>query len=122
MGKNGIQIRWDKRIGPVLSLTYKGKTAGLCFCHRNPERTIWCFGLERFFCSRCLGILFGGLLGIALDIMGFVPHFLPSVILCCPLIIDGFTQAGGFRESNNWLRLFSGFLFGIGLNGLVDLI
>lgn len=32
-----------------------------------------------------------------------------------PMIVDGATQYLNLRESNNWLRLSTGLLFGVGL-------
>ena len=32
-----------------------------------------------------------------------------------PLVIDGFSQLLGHRESNNGIRLITGFLFGFGM-------
>ena len=38
-----------------------------------------------------------------------------SVLLLLPLVLDGFLQAFHFHESNNAIRLVTGFLFGVGL-------
>ena len=39
-----------------------------------------------------------------------------AIILATPLLIDWGTQKVGIRESNNYLRVFTGFLFGIGFS------
>jgi uncharacterized membrane protein len=109
-----IKIEWDNNIGPILFLNIRNRKFGFCFCHRIKERSIWFFGLENYLCSRCLGILIGGLLGLILVIYQYQIEIIWSVLLILPLIIDGFLQALHYRESNNMLRLTTGFLFGVG--------
>jgi len=46
------------------------KELGFCLCHRLEERSIKFLGLEKYFCSRCLGILLGGFFGAILKIIG----------------------------------------------------
>jgi uncharacterized membrane protein len=108
-------LEWDRNIGPILFLNIKNRKFGFCFCHRIKDRSIWFFGLEKVFCSRCLGILFGGIIGLILAIFQYRMEFLGSVLLMIPLIIDGFSQALNYRDSNNVLRFITGFFFGIGL-------
>ena len=79
------------------------------------DRSIWFFGLEKILCSRCLGILIGGTIGLILVINKYQIEIIWSVLLILPLIIDGFSQALKYRESNNVIRLITGFLFGLGL-------
>jgi uncharacterized membrane protein len=110
-----LSLEWDTDIGPILFLNIKNRRFGLCFCHRKKDRSIWFFGLERFFCSRCLGILFGGAAGLALVLSQYRIGILWAVVLLLPLILDGFSQAFHIRESNNIFRLLTGFLFGVGL-------
>jgi uncharacterized membrane protein len=43
-----------------------------------------------FFCFRCLGILFGGMIGLILAISQYRMELLWSVFLMIPLVIDGF--------------------------------
>ena len=43
-----------------------------------------------------------------------------GVILCLPLIIDGFTQLLTPYESNNPMRVVTGFGFGVGLGVLIS--
>ena len=110
-----IQYQWDNKIGPMILVIIKDRIFGFCLCHRKEERSIWFFGLEKILCSRCIGILNGGILGIILT--KFNIFFSPIIgsILIVPMLIDGFSQNLNFRMSNNYLRLISGFLFGIGL-------
>ena len=110
-----LTLEWDTDVGPIVFLNIKNRRFGLCFCHRRKDRSIWFFGLEHFLCSRCLGILFGGTIGLIFVILQYRIDLFWSIFLMLPLIIDGFLQALHFRESNNMLRLTSGFLFGVGL-------
>jgi uncharacterized membrane protein len=113
-----IGMTWEQHIGPILRIRISERTFGLCFCHRMPERSIPCLGLERYLCSRCIGILIGGILGfIAWKVGVSVPA--PAAVLCSiPMAIDGGTQLLGLRESTNTMRLITGFLFGLSLNAL----
>jgi uncharacterized membrane protein len=113
-----IKFRWDKQIGPIVSLQIFNKQFAFCACHRLPERSIKFFGLEKFFCSRCLGILFGGFIGFLFIIFNFHIPISYAIILMIPLIVDGLTQAAGMRESSNLLRLVTGLLFGFALMGV----
>ncbi len=113
-----LSFKWDKQIGPILCLQVFDKKFSLCACHRLPERSIKCFGLEKYFCSRCLGILFGGITGLVFISLNFHISILYAIILVLPLIVDGLTQAAGMRESTNLLRLITGILFGFSLMGV----
>jgi uncharacterized membrane protein len=108
-------LEWDSNIGPILFLNIQNYKFGFCFCHRMKERSIWFFGLEKIFCSRCLGILFGGIIGLIPVIYHHQIEFFWSILLLLPLCIDGLLQALTHHESNNALRLITGFLFGFGL-------
>jgi uncharacterized membrane protein len=114
-----LSIESDDEIGPIIVINLNNKKYGFCFCHRKKDRTIWFFGLERFFCSRCLGILLGGFTGIFLAIIGYNLNIVISFLFLIPLIIDGLLQAYGFRESNNLIRIVTGFLFGFGLQSII---
>lgn len=110
-----LWVSWEKSIGPMLHFHFLQKHFCLCFCHHDPKRSIRFFGLEKFLCSRCMGILFGSVAGFGLQILQF--HIPPIITIFCiaPLLIDGFTQAFGLRESNNYFRIITGFLCGIGI-------
>jgi len=113
-----INFNWDNQIGPILSLYIFDRKLSLCACHRLPERSIKCFGLEKYFCSRCLGILFGGIIGFIFTSLGFHIPISYAIILVIPLIVDGMSQAAGMRKSTNLLRLVTGILFGFALIGV----
>jgi len=111
-----INYSWEKGIGPILSLNLNNKEYGICFCHRNKDRTVNIFGLEKLLCSRCLGILLGGLVGSLLHFLGYHIPLKISILLAIPLLVDGFSQYLELRQSNNIFRIITGLLFGLSLN------
>lgn len=113
-----IKLEWNERIGPLISIKIKRNNYELCFCHLNEERSFYFFGLEKYLCSRCLGILIGTFMGIFTYIYNFNVPFLIHMIIIFPLIFDGFTQLLGFRKSNNIIRFITGLMFGIGFYNL----
>jgi uncharacterized membrane protein len=90
-------------------------------CHGMPERSLEVFGTTMPICARCTGIYAGLLAGILA--FGVLPRIETAVlkvavmVALIPIGLDGLTQAAGFRESNNPLRIVTGatvaFLFGI---------
>jgi uncharacterized membrane protein len=114
-----IEFFVDEKIGPMIIFNISHYQFVFCFCHRMKDRSIWFFGLERWFCSRCLGILLGGGNGMLLALMNIRFPFYWMVLLMIPLIIDGFSQASGYRKSTNILRFLTGFLFGCALPPIV---
>lgn len=111
-----IASEWDSRIGPIVYITINERRLGFCLCHRIPERTVPFFGLERYFCSRCIGIIIGMALGTLLLLPGFRMGLITAVLFSIPIACDGVTQLLGFRDSNNPLRIATGFLFGLTAN------
>lgn len=105
----------DIHIGPYIKLTYCNHSITLCLCHKIPERSIRFFGIEKYLCSRCLGIIFGIICGMSFQYLGLSISLMNMLILSLPLIIDGITQAIGIRTSNNYIRIITGFLFGFGI-------
>ena len=122
MGNGTIQYRQIDYVIFSRLLNINNRTFALCFCHQIKERSIWCFGLEHFLCSRCLGILFGGTIGLAFVLFQYRIGIVWALILMLPLIIDGCLQALHYRESNNILRLTKGFLFGVGLQFFMAIV
>lgn len=82
-------------------------------CHGIDARAIDLAGVPMPICARCLALYAGGLAGIAIFLMPgpwrrhLVPTFL-FLLALVPMGIDGVTQAIGFRESTNVLRLLTG--------------
>ena len=93
--------------------------------------TLDVFGRRLRLCARCTGYALGFLTLTAVSglhgllFFGSLP-LLHQVALClimlAPLTIDWLTQSWGWRESNNGLRLLTGFFLGLGVSlfSLVD--
>ena len=115
-----ISYGWKKGIGPVLYVETKKKKICFCLCHHKKDRTVKFFGLEKYLCSRDLGILFGSILGEVLYFSGVFVNSFFLILLALPMVVDGGTQFFGWRESNNYLRLITGFMFGVFMPLVVD--
>lgn len=95
-------------------------------CHRIPERTFSYRGHYFPVCARCTGFYLG--LAVFLiyscffEITYTLNLFIISVILLIPTSVDGFSQYLGYRESNNILRVTTGFIGGIGLIIILKMI
>ncbi|MFA6268860.1 MAG: DUF2085 domain-containing protein [archaeon] len=90
----------------------------LCFCHQLPERSFFIKGKQFPLCARCVGQLIGAIVGFVLIGIEILIPATISGILIVPLLIDGFSQLFGLRQSNNSLRFLTGILFGIGFTML----
>ncbi|MGO8948580.1 MAG: DUF2085 domain-containing protein [Ktedonobacterales bacterium] len=90
------------------------------FCDQLPTHSFFIFGYQVCLCERCLAIYTSMLIsGLTLALVR-KRRSLPSitwwmwVIAMIPMALDGGTQLFGLRESNVWLRLLTGSIFGIG--------
>lgn len=88
-------------------------------CHGRADRSFFFNGHQFPICARCTGELIGILVSILIIIMCNNLPLIWSIILIIPLIIDGSIQLLTKYESNNYLRVITGFLFGIGLCNIV---
>lgn len=87
-------------------------------CHQMPSRSYTLFGFQLGMCHRMLAIF----AAVALAGMVFAPfrHRLRPLswtllfFFAVPLMVDGFTQLFGWRESDAALRTITGALFAIG--------
>lgn len=88
-------------------------------CHRRPDRSFFFRGKQFPVCARCTGTLVGFAIlpFFALKVLSL--SLLWALALHIPALIDGGTQALGWRESNNWLRLATGISLGVAQVGLV---
>lgn len=89
-------------------------------CHQFPTHSFYIFGSNMGLCSRCFSIYFtlfmSSILLVFFDIkISWRYRFLVSFILSIPLLLDGCTQFYNLRESNNYLRMTTGILFGLGI-------
>jgi uncharacterized membrane protein len=112
----------DEQLGPILYIQIRNRKYGLCFCHRKKDRAIIFLGLENYLCSRCLGLLFGGILGILLLGIRVEISLVFVILLMIPMLLDGFLQLFYLRESNNFIRLITGFGFGLSLPLFINFI
>lgn len=83
-------------------------------CHQRPDRSFFWRGRQIPICARCFGLTIGAV---------SVPLYLHNQYLALAMIIvmllDGGSQALRLRESNNLLRVATGFGCAIGLGGLL---
>jgi len=82
-------------------------------CHAKPERSFHFGGKQFPICARCTGELVGMITGIPITVIWGYPSFIFVLLMMFPLILDGFLQKLTTYESNNFLRLITGILFGI---------
>lgn len=88
-------------------------------CHRKPERSFFWKGKQFPVCARCTGIYLGYLSFPVFNFELISLSYLQAFLLMAPTIADGLTQAFMHRESNNVIRVTTGFLAGAGGMALV---
>jgi len=110
-----INYGWDRKIGPNIVININEKKLGVCLCHRREDRSFKISGYFFPVCARCTGMFVGFIIVILLMHFGYNISLLYSFFLIIPLLIDGFTQNFGSRESTNLLRFATGIIFSIGL-------
>lgn len=94
----------------------------ITYCHRKPERSFFWKGKQFPVCARCTGIHLGYLSFPLFLFSIFTLNIWWAIALITPTYLDGLTQAFFQRESNNILRVSTGFLAGIGLMSLIAII
>lgn len=92
-------------------------------CHRLPDRTFNIHGRYFPVCSRCTGFYIGAFSYFTYVYFFYVQYtsylIILSLLLLIPAFLDGFTQLLNYRLSNNYLRLFTGTIGGLGLGILI---
>ena len=82
-------------------------------CHRRPDRSFHYQGRQFPVCARCTGLYIGMMVfPFLLFLQVKIDQVLAGLFLI-PMIVDGWTQYQGWRESNNVLRLVTGLIAGI---------
>ena len=76
-------------------------------CHRCSERSFFVRRRQFHVCARCTGLI----AGFPVSILLLLAHIDPIVfaIFAISLLLDGWTQLVGWRESSNRLRFITGF-------------
>lgn len=86
-------------------------------CHQRPDRSFFVNGRQFPVCARCTGELAGFVVaGVSAWLER--PGIGWLVVAILPAIVDGAVQMATSYESNNWLRVVTGFGLGYGLIGL----
>ena len=98
------------------------KSLHITFCHRKPERSFFWKGRQFPVCARCTGIHIGYIFFPLFMFNVFTLNIWWTVALTVPTFVDGITQAFFNRESNNFLRLTTGIMAGIGGMALVAIV
>ena len=89
-------------------------------CDELPSHSFHIFGYQTCLCVRCLSIyttilLAGIFLSVARNRREFRGiNWWAWLLAMVPMALDGGTQFFGWRESNVWLRLLTGAIFGLG--------
>jgi uncharacterized membrane protein len=101
---------------------------GFSVCHQLPERTLLFGKILMPVCARCSGIYIGFLCTIVFLFIVFrkresdlppVYIIVTAVIFILSAIVDGFFSYLGFYETNNIIRLVTGYMFGAGLSIII---
>jgi uncharacterized membrane protein len=116
-------------------MQWKGGTTGMflddfrvsnLICHRIPERTFNIRGIYFPVCARCTGFYMGAFSYFIYAYFFYIDYTIYlvalAILMMIPAFLDGFTQLGGLRMSNNTLRLLTGLLGGVGLAIVVKAI
>lgn len=88
-------------------------------CHSLPDRTIYFKSKPLPLCSRCTGTLVGVFTLTIFHLEIINTSLVVILVLGLPALLDGITQFVGWRESNNKLRLITGFLLGMSIACLI---
>jgi uncharacterized membrane protein len=88
-------------------------------CHNLPDRTIYFKNKPLPLCARCTGTLVGVLTLPIFHWEIISPSLIVIFVLGLPALLDASTQFFGLRESNNKLRLITGFLLGMSIACLI---
>ncbi|MFH1125884.1 MAG: DUF2085 domain-containing protein [Candidatus Altiarchaeota archaeon] len=92
-------------------------------CHQLPMRSIFIFGVQQAVCARDIGF-YSGIVVAGLLFLYRTPEFFRAkkffLLTLIPIALDGITQTLlNLRESNNLLRILTGFIFGFGFMFLI---
>lgn len=83
-------------------------------CHRRFDRSIKIKSYTSPLCARCSAVFIGYLFLPLTFLFSNSLFWWYIPVLMIPLLIDGYSQKWNWRESNNVVRIITGFLFGLG--------
>ena len=84
-------------------------------CHQLPERSFFIGKYQMPICARCLGVIIGYITSIILLIFNFRINIYISLLFIFITLLDWSLQFFNILISNNFRRLITGILGGIGI-------
>jgi uncharacterized membrane protein len=91
-------------------------------CHRIPERSFFWKGKQFPVCARCTGFHIGYLTFPFFVFSVFTLNLWWTLAIIAPTYIDGLTQAFLKRQSNNYLRVTTGIMAGVGTMSMLSIV
>jgi len=101
---------------------------GFSVCHQLPERTLLLGSILMPVCSRCSGIYIGFLFTIVFLFISFrkkesdlppVYVIIIAIVFILSAVVDGILSYLGYYETNNIIRLATGYMFGAGISIII---
>lgn len=105
--KRLLRILWVKAM-------HTGANLG---CHQMPERSLFIGAYQFPVCARCTGAFVGQILAIILLIAKALPPIPVCAAFMLLMFVDWGVQFMGWIESNNWRRIITGIMGGLGCWG-----
>lgn len=90
------------------------RAGALTGCHQLPERSFYFRGYQFPVCARCVGVLLGEITTVLLLAFHLIICIPIALAFALVMFLDWFIQYVGIKESNNYRRLLTGILGGIG--------
>lgn len=94
----------------------------LPFCHRKPHRSFFWKNKQFPVCARCTGIHLGYLTFPFFLFSVFSLNIWLTILLVIPTYLDGIIQLKYNKESNNYRRLLTGIMAGLGTMSLISIL
>jgi uncharacterized membrane protein len=90
-----------------------GKILG---CHQIHSRSFTIFHYQFPVCARCSGIYLGNIVSILIIILTDIHlDYTLCIVIMLPMVLEGLYQMFTNYTSNNFKRMITGFMFGIGI-------
>ena len=91
-------------------------------CHQLPERSFFIGKYQMPICARCLGVIIGYITSVILLIFNFRINIYISLLFIFITLLDWSLQFFNILISNNFRRLITGILGGIGIISIIYFI